>query len=90
MAYEKRPNTGTLFTNDRKATDSHPDYTGTLDVAGMEFWISGWKKQGQKGEFISISVKPKEAKAPDSYDSRKSKPVRVAPQNNDLEDSIPF
>lgn len=53
---------GVLFKNDRKEQDNHPDYKGSINVGGVEFWLSAWIKQGEKGKFMSLSVKPKEAK----------------------------
>lgn len=51
-----RTNTGALFVNDRKTTDKHPDMSGKLNINGVEHWFSGWWKQGNKGEFLSISL----------------------------------
>jgi uncharacterized protein (DUF736 family) len=60
MAYDNT-NSGVLFKNDRKETDKHPDYQGSINVGGQEFWLSAWIKTGQKGKFMSLSVKAKEA-----------------------------
>jgi hypothetical protein len=62
---EPRENTGILFRNNRKQSDASPDYTGTLNVGGAEYQISGWIKQGAKAKFMSLSVRPKnETKQP--------------------------
>ena len=60
MAYEQRDNSGVLFQNDRKTNANSPDMNGTIMVAGVMYWINGWKKQGSKGNFLSLSVQPKD------------------------------
>lgn len=58
-------NKGILSKNDRKEKDSHPDVKGTLNVGGVEYWLSGWKKERKDGSgtFYSLSVKPKDGQA---------------------------
>jgi hypothetical protein len=72
-------NRGALFKNARKEKETHPDYNGTINIEGVEYWISGWTKDGKKGKFLSLSVKPKEDKPGVS-------------QSHDVfdDDSIPF
>ena len=59
MGYDNT-NSGVLFKNDKKGVENRPDYTGKIDVEGTEFWLSAWIKEGQKGKFLSLSVKAKD------------------------------
>ena len=84
MAYELKEGQGSLFPNKRKETESQPNLTGTILLGGVEHWISGWVKLTASGEkWISLSVKPKEAKA--------AKPAAKAQKADDFADTdIPF
>lgn len=76
-------NRGALFRNTRKEKDSHPDHQGTLNVGGVDYWISGWVKTSKSGQkFFSLSVKPKEEQAPARRESAQTAPER--------DDEIPF
>lgn len=59
-------NRGSLFVNDRKETDKHPDFSGSINVDGKDYWLNGWKKTSNKSgnEFFSLSVKEKTGAAP--------------------------
>lgn len=92
MTQYDNTNRGVLFKNDRKDQDKHPDYTGTLNVDGVEYWLSAWIKSGQKGKFMSLSVKPKEEKrkADPISTGRPLRKQSIIP-NDDMDgDSIPF
>jgi hypothetical protein len=69
MAFEHRDNTGSLFRNDKKTADTHPEYAGTIKVAGVEYWLNGWLKEGARGKFFSLSVKPKQVTRTPGRDS---------------------
>lgn len=53
-------NRGVLFQN-QKAKDTQPDYKGSINIEGKEYWLSGWKKLSKSNEpFLSLSVQPKQ------------------------------
>ena len=56
-------NSGTLFKNDKQGKASRPDYNGSINVDGRDYWLSAWIKEGAKGKFMSLAVKPKDAAA---------------------------
>jgi hypothetical protein len=83
MAQYDTTNKGTLGRNESKREGkSDPDYSGTLDVAGVKYYLSGWRKKGNgaKGpyDFISLACKPAGV-AP-----------RSAPPRDDFGDEPPF
>ena len=48
---------GSLFKNNKKTTDNHPDFTGSIMLDGKEHWFSAWVKESPKaGKFFSVSV----------------------------------
>lgn len=74
-----RTNTGTLGRNKRKEKDTHPEYTGQINIEGVDYWLSAWVKNGNGEKFFSLSVKPKDQQA---------KPQ--GKQQDDFKDDIPF
>jgi hypothetical protein len=65
MADYDNTNTFALFKNDKGDNPKRPDYTGTINVEGIEFTLSAWIREGKKGKFMSGTVQPKqEARQP--------------------------
>lgn len=83
MAYEQKDNSGSLFKNDKREKDSHPHAKGSALIDGVEYWVSAWTKEGQKGKFQSLSFQRKEQRQ-----AAPQQASRPAPQ--ELDDEIPF
>jgi len=67
--WEERPNSGSLFFNQKKQSDKAPDFTGTVTIGeelaelirkspgSVQFRLAGWKKVTSAGNnWLSISV----------------------------------
>lgn len=76
-------NTGALFKNDRKEHDKQPDYTGSCEVDGVEYYMSAWIRESKNGKkFFSLAYTAKDNQA------RPAK--KVAAQTVDIDDDLPF
>lgn len=85
MAYEPKPGSFSLFKNDKKEKDSHPDYKGDgLTPDGTPVWVSAWLKEGKNGKFMSCSMQPKESQ------QRAAKEPGKGSKASEMEDDIPF
>lgn len=88
MAYEPRPGTGSLFQNDRKEKDTHPDYKGDFVTdSGEVIRFAGWKKQTRDGKpFLSLKQdRPRDDRADFTAKVREQFPGAQV-----LDDEIPF
>lgn len=84
-------NRGALFKNTRREKDTHPEYNGSINVDGHDYWISGWVKDGKSGKFFSLSVKRKDGTAarPDAAAEFVAK-AKDAFGLATLDDEVPF
>jgi len=88
MSEYDNTNRGAVWRNDRKETDSHPDFKGSINVEGQEYWLSGWQKKpgdSDKSPVVKFSIQKKEAQAPKDYGATEKTP----PKDNGFDD-IPF
>ena len=59
--YQQKDNSGALFKNDKKESDSHPDYKGSAMIDGSDYWVSGWINTSNAGtKYMKFSYSPKE------------------------------
>lgn len=94
------PNSGVLFPR-QKRTDKAPDWGGEIimevsllkqlmqesDGDGVTIKISGWVRQGTKGEFISLKY---DSFKPQQQDRQSSEPTRRAPPPDLSDEDLPF
>lgn len=50
MKFEQKPNTGSLFKNEKKNNPKQPDYQGSGIIWGKETQISAWLKESKTGK----------------------------------------
>lgn len=81
MAYELKPGQGSIFKNDKKTEDKHPDYKGSLMTPdGVECWVSVWVKRPEgKQPFFSLSIQEKEPQLPTSTPVAQTDPANDLP-----------
>jgi hypothetical protein len=59
-------NRGQFWKNDKKETENHPDWTGSINVEGTEYWLSAWNRRkdaNPKSPSVTISIKKKDQQA---------------------------
>ena len=75
-------NRGMAMINEKKTEEKHPDWSGSLNVEGVDYWLSIWKKTSKAGKpYMSFSVRKKQEQVRQS-----SQPTRKA--KDDPEDSL--
>ena len=66
MDANRKDNSGVLFSNDKREKETAPHYKGNITVAGVDYWLSAWVKEGKNGKFMGLAVNPKDAQPPAS------------------------
>jgi hypothetical protein len=79
MGYQQKELCGSLFKNDKREKDTHPNATGTAMIGGVEYWVSAWTKKDKNGNpWQSLAFKVKEAAG-----------AKAAPKGKEFNDDIP-
>lgn len=91
-------NRGQIWMNDKKETEKHPDFKGSINVEGIEYWVSAWKRKpdaNPKAPALSFSIQKKEVPEEVRQAAQHSNHGRAAQSNPDrptdnFDDDIPF
>jgi hypothetical protein len=65
MPYEIKDLAGSLFRNQKREKDTHPNLTGSARINGIDYWVSCWSKPTKDGsdKWLSLAFKPKDVQA---------------------------
>ena len=88
-------NSGALFANKKKSKDSDPLYRGSVDVEGIEYWVSSWVNISKAGEkYMSLKLTKKEdAKSQQTSQSNYNPSMdqqQASKGFDNFDDDIPF
>lgn len=84
--YVQKENSGSLFKNDKKESDKHPNAKGSALIGGVEYWVSAWTYQTKDGQpYQSLSFQRKDDKGKAQSSAPKSKAA-----DDDFNSDIPF
>jgi len=97
MAFEQRDMSGSLFKNDKRDSDNHPNAKGSAMIDGVEYWVSAWTKRDKNGNpWQSLAFTPKDTAqhAPRRPQSKTVDPAlnkaSMRAQAPEFNDEIPF
>jgi hypothetical protein len=89
MSYEQKPNTGSVFPNERKEKEGDPNVKGSALIDGVEYWVSGWTNTTKDGgkKYLKLSFTAKNPK-PVEDTPKAVEPAKVEAIKD--EDELPF
>ena len=90
MAFELREGQGNLFRNERREKPEHPNPRGEALIGGTRYEIPAWTKQGTKGAYQSLSIKPKQQAQSRPRQDRDDPRTSYGTRAEELDAEIPF
>ena len=86
-SFEIKEKEGSLFSNKKKTTDKHPDYTGSCVINGVKMNISSWVNKARTSGVKYMRLKFDEYQALEGASTSTSTPT---PEFNKGDEEIPF
>ena len=94
MAYEMKPETGSLFKNSDRQKDTHAHARGSALIDGVEYFIDAWtntKNDGEKYQSLKFKRKDKQPSAAPARQRERDDPrTSYGEPANALDDDLPF
>lgn len=81
-------NRGAIWKNEKKETDKHPDFTGSINVDGHDYWLNGWRRPpdaSAKAPAMKFTVRRKDGKPQQQEQPRTQQQKRA-----EIDDEIPY
>ncbi len=82
-------NRGQIWKNDRKESERHPDFKGSLNVEGKDYWVSAWLRSAEanpRAPSLRFSITAKDEVQAEGIKDAKA---AITP-DVDMNDDIPF
>jgi hypothetical protein len=76
--------TGIIAKNDRKEKDSHPDVKGHAEIEGVQYWVSGWRKERNDGSGAFYSLRYTRKDEQRAAPAKKQAQVSMADDDGDI------
>jgi hypothetical protein len=82
-------NKGAIFKNNQKAHENQPEYKGSLNVEGKEYWVSVWinEKKSDGEKYMSLKLTAKDEVMGGAV---KPQPQQQPQAQADIDEVIPF
>ena len=81
-------NRGAIWKNEKKETDKHPDFTGSINVDGHDYWLNGWRRPegaAPNAPSMKFTVRRKDGKPQQQELPRTQQQKRA-----EMQDDIPY
>ena len=82
---------GAIWKNEKRETDRHPHFTGSATVAGVDYWVSAWKRDpdgNPKAPALRFDFRPKDEQR--QSPARQSERFQAPPSKSAATDEVDF
>jgi hypothetical protein len=87
--FQHKPDSGSLFKNDKREKDTQPNAKGSALIDGVEYWVSAWTNDGKNGKYQSLKFERKDDAHRKGVEKVRDG-ITSGPAPDDFDDEIPF